>query len=67
MSRLTRRGFLTRSAAAGSSLLLMGTRASGRVRGANDRILRSQSVGRRDCQLRSSRVTRKAWLPKNIG
>jgi predicted dehydrogenase len=37
MSQLTRRRFLTTSAA-GGSLLLMGTRASGAVRGANDRL-----------------------------
>lgn len=38
MTRLSRRHFLGTSAAAGSSLILMGTRASGAVRGANDRI-----------------------------
>ncbi len=39
MSRITRRRFLqTSSAAAGASLLLTGTQASGKVNGANDRI-----------------------------
>jgi len=38
MTRLSRRHFLGTSAAAGSSLILMGTRASGAVRGSNDRI-----------------------------
>jgi predicted dehydrogenase len=39
MARITRRGFLQSStAAAGASLLLTGTRASGKVLGANDRV-----------------------------
>lgn len=39
MSRVTRRQFLqTSSAAAGASLLLTGTRASGNIQGANDRV-----------------------------
>ena len=39
MSRITRRNFLqTSSAAAGASLLITGTRASGKILGANDRI-----------------------------
>jgi predicted dehydrogenase len=39
MARITRRGFLqTSTAAAGASLLLTGTRASGKVLGANDRV-----------------------------
>ena len=38
MSRTTRRRFLQTSSAASASLLLMGTRASGKVIGANDRI-----------------------------
>ncbi|MEQ8790743.1 MAG: Gfo/Idh/MocA family oxidoreductase [Pirellulaceae bacterium] len=39
MARITRRGFLqTSSAAAGASLLLAGTKASGKVLGANDRV-----------------------------
>ncbi len=38
MSQFTRRSFLQTSAAAGASLLLTGTRASGAVDGANDRI-----------------------------
>ena len=38
MSAFSRRGFLKSSSAAGASLLLMGTRASGRILGANDRV-----------------------------
>jgi predicted dehydrogenase len=38
MSRLNRRNFLQSSTAAGSSLLLLGTRASGNILGANDRV-----------------------------
>lgn len=38
MSRLNRRSFLQSSSVAGSSLLLLGTRASGNILGANDRV-----------------------------
>ena len=38
MSNFSRRGFLQTSAAAGSSMLLLGTRASGNILGANDRL-----------------------------
>lgn len=38
MTRLSRRHFLQGSAAAGASLLLTGTRASGKIKGANDRL-----------------------------
>ncbi len=38
MSRSTRRRFLQGTAAAGATLLLAGTRASGKVIGANDRL-----------------------------
>jgi predicted dehydrogenase len=38
MSRLTRRRFLQTTSAAGASLLITGTRASGKVLGANDRL-----------------------------
>lgn len=38
MSRVSRRSFLQTSAVAGASLLLTGTRASGKVLGANDRL-----------------------------
>ncbi len=38
MSGFSRRGFLKTSTSAGASLLLMGTRASGMIRGANDRL-----------------------------
>jgi predicted dehydrogenase len=38
MARLSRRGFLQTTTAAGGSLLLTGTRASGRIIGANDRL-----------------------------
>ena len=40
MSRITRRNFLkSTSAVAGTSLILTGTQASGKVKGANDRLL----------------------------
>ena len=38
MRNLSRRQFLQGSAAAGASLLIMGTRASGKIKGANDRL-----------------------------
>ncbi|RLS75752.1 MAG: twin-arginine translocation signal domain-containing protein, partial [Planctomycetota bacterium] len=38
MARVTRRGFLQTSTAAGASLLLTGTKASGKILGANDRL-----------------------------
>jgi predicted dehydrogenase len=38
MSAFSRRGFLKTSSSAGASLLLMGTRASGQIQGANDRL-----------------------------
>ncbi|HET6328857.1 MAG TPA: twin-arginine translocation signal domain-containing protein, partial [Planctomycetaceae bacterium] len=38
MQAISRRNFLQGAAVAGSSLLLTGTRASGRVIGANDRL-----------------------------
>ena len=38
MSRLTRRRFLQGTSAAGATLLLTGTQASGNIRGANDRL-----------------------------
>lgn len=38
MSAFSRRGFLKTTSAAGASLLLTGTRASGRILGANDRV-----------------------------
>ena len=38
MRNLSRRQFLQGSAAAGASLLIMGTRASGNIKGANDRV-----------------------------
>ena len=38
MARISRRRFLQGTTAAGTSLLLMGTRASGSIRGANDRL-----------------------------
>lgn len=38
MASLSRRGFLQTSSAAGASLVLMGTRASGQIAGANDRV-----------------------------
>jgi predicted dehydrogenase len=38
MANVTRRGFLQTSTAAGASLLLTGTRASGKILGANDRL-----------------------------
>ena len=38
MTRSNRRGFLKASSAAGGSLILMGTRASGAIQGANDRV-----------------------------
>ena len=38
MSRLTRRNFLQSTAAAGAGLILTGTKASGNIKGANDRV-----------------------------
>ena len=38
MSQVTRRQFLQSSSAAGAGLLLLGTRASGNIQGANDRV-----------------------------
>ncbi|MFO1000771.1 MAG: Gfo/Idh/MocA family oxidoreductase [Planctomycetaceae bacterium] len=38
MARVTRRGFLQTSTAAGASLILTGTKASGKILGANDRL-----------------------------
>src|SRR5580704_1894740 len=38
MRNLSRRQFIQGSAAAGASLLIMGTRASGKIKGANDRL-----------------------------
>ena len=38
MAAFSRRGFLKKSSVAGASMLLLGTRASGRILGANDRL-----------------------------
>ena len=38
MAAFSRRGFLKTSSVAGASMLLLGTRASGRILGANDRL-----------------------------